>query len=286
MARPQVPDGTAYPAAPTGRHGGTDRHARAHPHAGADPHAEAGWRAGAVGALHTMLVTTVQVDELLDVIASHAAERAGPGSSAAITVRLNAQATVAAASDARSEACDRAEQAAGDGPCLESARQGRQIVVPDVAAEQRWPAWRDATVQAGFGSAAALPAAPPRGLDLDLAINLYRDRPGGWDLDVLADVGAFAEDAARAVAVAARVEEQGRVNEDLRAAMAGRAVIDQALGVVMAQNRCGPEEAFAILRRASQTRNQKLRVLAAEIVTQVSGTTPHSPHEFRARPPG
>jgi hypothetical protein len=244
----------------------------------------AGWRADAVGALHAMLVSTVQVDELLAVIAAQAAERAGPGASAAITVRLAGQATVAAATDDRAERCDRAEQAAGDGPCLEAGRQARIVVLADVRDDDRWPQWHDATLDAGFRSAAALPAAAPDGLDLDLAINLYRDEPGDWDLDVLADVGQFADDAVRAVAVAARVEEQARVNEDLRQAMAARTVIDQALGVVMAQNRCGPEEAFEILRRASQHRNQKLRVLAAEIVTQVSGSTPRSPHEFRDRP--
>lgn len=241
------------------------------------------WHAGAVGALHAMLVTALQVDELLDVIVGHATARAGDGTSAAITVRLGRQAVVAAATDERSEACDRAEQAAGDGPCLESARQGRIVVVEDVHEDDRWPRWRAATLDAGFRSAAALPATGEQGLDLDLAINLYRVEPGDWDLDVLADVGRFADDAARAVAVAARVEEQGRVNEDLRQAMAARTVIDQALGVVMAQNRCGPEEAFGILRRASQSRNQKMRVLAAEIVTRVSGTSPHSPHEFRDR---
>jgi GAF domain-containing protein len=260
VAQPQVPDGPPQHAAP------------------------ADWRAGALGAMHAMLVTTVQVDELLDVIVRHAAARAGSRTSAAITVRLGRQATVAAATDERSEACDRAEQAAGDGPCLDSARLGQMVVVPDVDDEDRWPEWRRATADAGFRSAAALPATTQQGLDLQLAINLYRVEPGDWDLDVLADVGRFAEDAARAVAVAARVEEQGRVNEDLRQAMAARTVIDQALGVVMAQNRCGPEEAFAILRRASQSRNQKMRVVAAGIVTRVSGTTPHSPHDFRDRP--
>lgn len=242
------------------------------------------WHAGAVGALHAMLVTALQVDELLDVIVGQAAARAGSGTSGAITVRLGAQAVVAAATDERSEACDRAEQAAGDGPCLESTRHGRIVVVPDVRAADQWPAWRAASLDAGFRSAAALPATEQQGVDLDLAINLYRTEPGDWDRDVLADLARFAEDAARAVAVAARVEEQGRVNEDLRQAMAARTVIDQALGVVMAQNRCGPEEAFGILRRASQSRNQKMRLLAADIVSQVSGTAPHSPHEFRDRP--
>jgi AmiR/NasT family two-component response regulator len=42
-------------------------------------------------------------------------------------------------------------------------------------------------------------------------------------------------------------------------------VIDQALGVVMGQNRCTADEAFDILRTISQNRNGKLRDVAAEI---------------------
>lgn len=242
------------------------------------------WRSGALGELHALLAATVPVDALLDAIVRRAATLAGPDASAAITVRLGGQATVAAASDDRAATCDRAEQAAGDGPCLEAARVERLITVPDVAADPRWREWREATLAAGFGSAAALPARAEDGIQLDLAINLYRAGTGEWHEDVLAGVGRFADDAGRAVAVAARAEEQARVNADLKQAMAARAVIDQALGVVMAQNRCGPEEAFAILRRASQNRNAKMRDVAAEIITRISGTAPHSPHEFRDGP--
>jgi hypothetical protein len=51
-------------------------------------------------------------------------------------------------------------------------------------------------------------------------------------------------------------------------------VIEQAKGVLMAQHRCGPEEAFDLLRRASQRANVKLSVLAAQIVDQVSRREP------------
>lgn len=43
-------------------------------------------------------------------------------------------------------------------------------------------------------------------------------------------------------------------------------VIEQAKGVLMAQSGCTPEEAFQMLRRASQRTNVRVRDLAAEIV--------------------
>lgn len=43
-------------------------------------------------------------------------------------------------------------------------------------------------------------------------------------------------------------------------------VIEQAKGIIMGQQRCGPEEAFDLLRKASQRTNIKVHVLAAQIV--------------------
>ena len=47
-------------------------------------------------------------------------------------------------------------------------------------------------------------------------------------------------------------------------------VIEQAKGILMAQQGCGPDEAFDLLRRASQRANIKVSVLAAHIVEQVA----------------
>jgi hypothetical protein len=44
-------------------------------------------------------------------------------------------------------------------------------------------------------------------------------------------------------------------------------VIDQAKGIVMAHKRCDEDEAFEVLRMASQTRHRKLRDIAQDVVT-------------------
>ena len=53
------------------------------------------------------------------------------------------------------------------------------------------------------------------------------------------------------------------------------AVIEQAKGIIMAQQRCGPDEAFDLLRRVSQRTNIKLHVLAAQIVEHIAATENH-----------
>jgi AmiR/NasT family two-component response regulator len=76
------------------------------------------------------------------------------------------------------------------------------------------------------------------------------------------------------------------------------AVIEQAKGIVMAHHRCGPDEAFDLLRRASQRANVKVHALAAQLVEQIvssnndenvtpisTGATRYLRPERRARPP-
>jgi hypothetical protein len=56
----------------------------------------------------------------------------------------------------------------------------------------------------------------------------------------------------------------------LQARLESMPVIEQAKGILMAQQRCGPDEAFDLLRRASQRANVKVSILAAQIVEQVA----------------
>ncbi len=48
-------------------------------------------------------------------------------------------------------------------------------------------------------------------------------------------------------------------------------VIEQAKGVLMAQTGCSPEQAFDMLRRASQRSNVRVSELAADIVQRTAG---------------
>lgn len=52
----------------------------------------------------------------------------------------------------------------------------------------------------------------------------------------------------------------------LQAAMASRATIEQAKGIIMGATGCTPDEAFELLKRQSQHENRKLREVAEELV--------------------
>ena len=68
----------------------------------------------------------------------------------------------------------------------------------------------------------------------------------------------------------------------LRARLESMPVIEQAKGIVMAQQRCGPDEAFDLLRLASQRANVKVHVLAEQLVARLASQESES--DARPRP--
>jgi len=73
--------------------------------------------------------------------------------------------------------------------------------------------------------------------------------------------------------------------ELLQAGLESMPVIEQAKGIVMAQQRCGPDEAFDLLRRASQRFNAKISVRAAQMVEQIISPATRNGATFPGPPP-
>ncbi|WP_405613063.1 ANTAR domain-containing protein [Streptomyces sp. NBC_00076] len=69
--------------------------------------------------------------------------------------------------------------------------------------------------------------------------------------------------------------------EQLRHAIASRPVIDQARGILMATQGCTSEEAWTILRQASQLSNTKLRAVAAAVTASTGSDGAPPPEHVR-----
>jgi len=61
-------------------------------------------------------------------------------------------------------------------------------------------------------------------------------------------------------------EDEERRIENLHSALSSREVIGQAQGILMERERIAPDQAFDVLRRASQYLNIKLREVAQTLV--------------------
>lgn len=156
----------------------------------------------------------------------------------------------------------------GYGPCIESATTSTAVVIVDTLTETRWPDYTARVAASGLRSSMSLPL--PVQTDVVGALNCYARTPGQFGPESVEVGQELAGYLAVAVANAVTHDDAVQLAEQMRTAMASRAVIDQAKGVIMAQNRCDDEAAFAVLSRASQNRNVKLRDLAADIVAGVT----------------
>lgn len=77
------------------------------------------------------------------------------------------------------------------------------------------------------------------------------------------------EHAAILVSNALALVDAAQLNDQLRQAVDSRELIGVAKGIFMERQSCTRDEAFDLLRRASQRENRKLRELAEELVERV-----------------
>lgn len=223
--------------------------------------------------LYTALMSTEDVSEFLHQTTALAAGTVVPGAdlSCGLTMRWDDHPITVASSDARASQVDEVQYELDHGPCLHSLRTGQVVSLPDLADVSGLDGWEDYAVRAvaaGVRASLSLPVETPhvRG-----AMNLYASKARTFDAGAVDRGTALATEAGRAIALAVRIASQAELTEQLRAALTSRAVIDQAIGVIMGQSRCTAERAFEVLRSASQHRNLKLREVATGVVQSVAG---------------
>jgi GAF domain-containing protein len=218
--------------------------------------------------LQELLLATEDIDHFLHQLTLAACIGVRPDVSAGITVRRDGRPATAASSDSWASRLDEVQYGHRQGPCLSSLATGETIAIEDLAGDSRWPEYRPGALAHGVRSSLSIPLVQdekPAGV-----LNLYSRQPRAFGARERHEAERFAAEASRVLALAVRLAQHAELADNLQVALASRATIDQAMGVIMGQNRCTPEEAFAVLRSASQNRNVKLRTIAAEIIDAVS----------------
>ena len=173
------------------------------------------------------------------------------------------------ATSAETYEMDRRQYVLRDGPCMDAARRQQVNRWSLQEARQRWPDFTRLAEEMGLRSYLSA------GLSWEGAVlgalNLSSRDTAGFDQVDERMLALFTAPATAAIVVTSRYSKARDLAAQLEQALQSRAVIDQAIGIVMAESRCDPAEAFAVLGRASNNRNMKLRDLATEIVARVSG---------------
>ena len=173
-----------------------------------------------------------------------------PGATAAaVTITAGAQTYTFAVSDARISELHRLQFASGEGPVVETLRYNEARHVPDTGVEGRWQTFCRAATEAGLHSLVSLPlhTARPAG-----AVALYADCPGAFSGAAHDIALLFAAQGGTAVSNAGIYGACRQLTDNLQAALEGRAIIEQAKGVLHAKLAVSPDEAFELIRRYSQ----------------------------------
>ncbi|MEA2971558.1 MAG: hypothetical protein QOG82_16 [Actinomycetota bacterium] len=212
------------------------------------------------------------LDKLLQKVVLLALRAVGPADAVSITVADNGGYRTSNSTAEAALAIDEAQYEGNDGPCLQALRSGRQVASDwngnGDGHEGRWPHVRAKAEEMGVSAVLSTPLlqAPDQAIG---ALNIYSRGGDGFGEDARRTAELLGEHAAIVLGNALALIGATHLNEQLRAALASREIIGEAKGIIMERQSCTRDEAFDILRRASQRENRKLRDLAEELVVRV-----------------
>jgi GAF domain-containing protein len=151
-----------------------------------------------------------------------------------------------------------------EGPCHEAFTQNRQVIVPDLAQEARWPRYRGGALDIGMRSVAGFPMR----IDGRLigALNVYHSAPRDWSDDDVEAAQVLADTASSYVVYARRLTESTVLTDQLRRALDTRIVVEQAKGIIAERHDIDVSAALGKLRGHARNNNAKLHDIAQQVV--------------------
>jgi hypothetical protein len=179
---------------------------------------------------------------------------------ASVTQLLNGGFVTVAATSEFAVSADKIQYALGAGPCIDAILEETVYRPRDIRTDRRWPEFGRQV--AGLGVGSMLSYRMTAGGDAMASLNVYSGDVDAFD-DAAAAIGLLlaTHGAVAASAVAHRTHA-----EQLKKALSTSRQIGEAMGILMATHKVTEDQAFDLLRIASQNTNRKLREIAADVV--------------------
>jgi GAF domain-containing protein/ANTAR domain-containing protein len=185
----------------------------------------------------------------------------------------DAYATVAMSSEV-ALAVDEAQYAARTGPCLDALETTEPTALPQIDSTVRWPHFRQAARRFGLRASLSVPLFAGQGSAI-AALNLYsRDTKPMAPLcaAVVATFAGSTEAGSTEAGPARAFDDLGsgplQLLDGLTGAFRVRATIQQALGVIMAEEQTSSTFAYAILRAQAAATAMSLPAAAGCVLTE------------------
>jgi transcriptional regulator with GAF, ATPase, and Fis domain len=212
-----------------------------------------------------------RLNRLLNLILETAVEALG-FDAATISARHPNQAGAAtiAATDQRMIALDDAQYESGHGPCLAVLERRDPIHLEDAAdSDTRWEHFSRTAASLGVRSTLSLHV-PTDADAVAASLNMYARRRLELSDHQMRHAQSYAEQLAATIQSVDAYRSTATLAHDMAQAMRSRAVIEQAKGILMAEERIDADAAFARLVQLSQRANTKLRDAARRLVDERS----------------
>lgn len=209
--------------------------------------------------------------ETLTEIAQFAVQAIPGADGAGLTMLEDNRAQTVVASADFVNAVDDVQYGLGEGPCLLAVASGRTQTSGSLGGEARWPHFGPRVGRLGVHSVLSLPLLLPGRDATDRvvgAMNVYAHAKNAFGPEAVRIGELFARPAAVSVHNAQVLAQSQRLATQLTEALTSRAVIDQALGVLMSRTGASPQEAFERLRMMSQTQHVRVAEVSRLLVDE------------------
>jgi hypothetical protein len=227
--------------------------------------------ADAVEALRAVAVAFDELGQLLaapehphpfDAIAATAVHKIPAAATASVTTWAHGHFTTAAAVDDRARRADAIQYELGSGPCLDAIVSDSLYRPRDLLTDPRWPEYgRRVAQELGLRSMLSY-RMTLRHEPVIAGLNVYACSVDAFDEQAAATGLLLATHGAQAAAAAI----SGDRAEHLERALRTNREIGAAMGVLMAQHKLTQDQAFNLLRIASQNTNRKLHEVALDVI--------------------
>jgi hypothetical protein len=233
------------------------------------PHApqENRWLVDAMGSPE-IDAADVRLNRLLNLILETAVEALG-FSAATITVRQQTEMSTVGATDQRLIELDDAQYQAG-GPCVQTLDDPDPVLLHDIGQSgEMWQHYADTAANLGVRGSLSLHI-PTDSPEVAGSLNLYSREVLDLEDRQIRSAETYAAQLAATLQSVDAYRATANLARNMAEAMRTRAVIEQAKGILMADERIGDDEAFEHLVALSQHANIKVRDVARRLVDERS----------------
>jgi GAF domain-containing protein len=217
-----------------------------------------------VFALSSLSAARLSLEDLLTRVANFAVNAIPGAEGAGLTLNEQGRSDTVVASAQFVQDVDDIQYGINEGPCITAAATGETVRSGSLSADRRWPKFGQRVGRLGVHSVLSLPLITD---DIVVgAMNMFARGKHAFDERAERVGEFFAVPAAIAVQNAQILAQTKRLSENLQQALVNRAVIDQAIGIIISRTGLTTDEAFERLRTRSQKEHLKVSAVAVSVV--------------------